>query len=66
MTTLTIELTDEKALGLLQDMEALHLIRVVKEPFKISSLRDKIQTPMNADAIDKQLDRLRGEWRRDI
>ena len=66
MTTLTIELKNEKALRLLQDLEDLQLIRVIKNPNKLSALRSKIKTRMSNDAIDKQMSNLRGEWQRDI
>ena len=55
MTTLTIELTNEKALRLLQDLEDLNIIRLIKNPIKLSSLRNKIKTPMTEEAIDKQI-----------
>lgn len=60
MTTLTIELRNEKALRLLQDLEDLQIIRVIKNPTKLSALRSKIKTKMTNDAIDKQVNDLRG------
>lgn len=66
MTTLTIELRNEKALRLLQDLEDLQIIRVIKNPVKLSSLRGQIKTKMSNEAIDKQLGDLRNEWQRDI
>ena len=66
MTTLTIELTNEKALRLLQDLEDLNIIRVIKNQTKLSSLRSKIKTKMSNEAIDKQINGLRSEWQRDI
>lgn len=66
MTTLTIELKNEKALRLLQDLEDLQIIRVIKKTNKLSALRSKIKTRMSNDAIDKQISNLRGEWQRDI
>lgn len=66
MTTLTIELRNEKALRLLQDLEDLQIIRVIKKPTKLSALRNKIKTKMSNDDIDKQISNLRGEWQRDI
>ena len=66
MTTLTIELTNEKALKLLQDLEDLNIIRVIKNQTKLSSLRSKIKTKMSNEAIDKQINNLRNEWQRDI
>lgn len=67
MTTLTIELTNDKALKLLKDLEDLDLIRVVKQqPVHLSGLRNKIRTKMSAEAIDQQVSELRKEWQRDI
>ncbi len=66
MTTLTIELTNDKALKLIQDLEALEIIRVVKKTGNLSHLRTKIKTKMSSDEIEKQLNSLRGEWQRDI
>ena len=66
MTTLTIELRNEKALRLLQDLEDLQIIRVIKNPTKLSALRSKIKTKMSNEVIDKQISDLRGEWQRDI
>jgi hypothetical protein len=66
MDTVIIELTNRKAYKLLQDMEELDLIRVLKEPIKLSSLRGQIRTPMSNDQIDKQLSEIRKEWQRDF
>jgi DNA-binding HxlR family transcriptional regulator len=67
MTTLTIELTHEKALNLLKNLEDLKIIRVVKkETERLSALRNKIKEPMNMEAIDSQLKELRNQWQRDI
>ena len=66
MTTLIIELRNEKALRLLQDLEDLQIIRVIKNPTKLSALRSKIKTKMSNEVIDKQISDLRGEWQRDI
>ncbi|MEJ2880545.1 hypothetical protein [Pedobacter sp. GR22-6] len=66
MTSLTIEITNEKALKLLQDLEDLKIIRVIKNQAKLSSLRGKFNTKISNDDIDDQINNLRGEWRRDI
>ena len=66
METLLIQVTNSKAYKLLQDMEELNLIRVLKEPVKISSLPNKIKTKMSNEDIDKQLKIIRSEWQRDI
>ena len=66
METLVIELTNQKAYKLIKELEELHLIRVIKSPSKLSSLRKKIQNPMSDEDIDKQINTLRDEWQRDI
>ncbi len=66
MTTLTIELTNDKAHKLIQDLEDLQIIRVIKNPVKLSDLRKKIKTRMTDDDINNQVKNLRGEWPRDI
>ncbi|ARS41433.1 hypothetical protein CA265_17940 [Sphingobacteriaceae bacterium GW460-11-11-14-LB5] len=66
MDTLIIELTNQKAYKLLKELEELHLIRVIKKTVKTSELRNQIKSQMNAEAIDAQLNDLRGEWQRDI
>jgi hypothetical protein len=66
MDTITIQLTNQKAYKLLEDMEELNLIHIVKQTSKISSLRGMIKTPMTNEEIDKQLNELRSEWQRDI
>lgn len=66
MNTLTIELTNQKAYKLLKDLEELNLIKVINDSTKISALRNKIKSPMNAGTIDEQLNHLRAEWQRDI
>ena len=66
METLIIELTNNKAYKLLQDMEELSLIRVIKKTSeKISSLPKKIKAPMTNADIDNQLNALRNELQRD-
>ena len=59
MDTLIIQLTDSKALKLLKDMEEMNLIRVLEQPVKISSLRNKIKTKMSNEEIDRQLKSIR-------
>ncbi|WP_288427870.1 hypothetical protein [uncultured Spirosoma sp.] len=66
MNTLEIELVDQKALKLLQDMEELNLIRVVRKKSGMAALRKKIQTQMSEAEINNQLGNIRDEWTRDI
>lgn len=53
MDTVIIQLINRKAYKLLQDMEELNLIRVLKERVKLSLLRGQIKTPMSNEEIDK-------------
>jgi len=64
MDTITIELTNQKAYKLIQDLEDLNLIRVLKQPVKMSLLRGKIKAKMSNEDIDKKLNILRKEWER--
>lgn len=59
MERLTIELTNQKACKILKDLEELNIIKVIKKPSTLSSLRQKIQTKMSNEEIDKQLHNLR-------
>jgi hypothetical protein len=65
MDTVLIQLTNQKAYKLLEDMEELNLIRLLKDSPKISSIRGQVKTPMNNEEIDKQLNAIRKEWQRD-
>jgi hypothetical protein len=47
-------------------MEELNLIRVLKQPARLSLLRGKIKTDMTNEEIDKKLSTLRNEWERNI
>jgi hypothetical protein len=66
METYVIELTDQRAYKLLKELEDLHLIRLIKNPAKISLLRKKISSQMSNEDIDNQLKTIREEWQRDI
>ena len=66
MDTVTIQLTNQKAYKLLEDMEELNLIQILKDAPKISSLRGKIKSRMSNEEIDSQLNEIRKEWQRDI
>lgn len=66
MKTIEIEITDDKALKLLLDMEEMNLIKVVRKQPLLSALRREIKTPMTEQEIDSQLHTLRDEWKRDI
>ena len=66
MDTIIIQLTNQKAYKLLEDMEELNLIRIIKEPTGLSSLRGRVKSPMSNEEIDKQLNEIRNEWQRDF
>lgn len=71
LQTITIQITDLKALKLLEDLEALKLIRVIKKTVsqsnrKLSSVLSGSLTENEAAKIDKELDQIRSEWERNI
>ena len=66
MDTVIIQLTNQKAYKLLEDMGELDLIKVLKGSPDISSLRGLIKNPMSNEDIDKQLNEIRNEWQRDM
>jgi hypothetical protein len=61
MKTLLIELTNPKAINILNELENLGLIKIIKKSTKLSSLRGKIQTKMSNEDINRQLHILRGQ-----
>ena len=66
MDTVIIEVRNNKAYKLLDSLEELKLIRVLRKKHGgISNLRGKMQTPMSGPDIDKQLNATREEWQRD-
>jgi hypothetical protein len=70
METVTIELLNEKAYGLLKDLEDLHLIRMVdNENTSNASLSDRFEGKLSkeaADAMRKHVEQVRQEWDRGI
>jgi hypothetical protein len=64
MDTVIIQLTNQKAYKLLEDMEELDLIKVLKTTTGPISLRGLIKSPMSEEDIDKKLNQMRDE--RDI
>jgi uncharacterized protein YwgA len=66
METVIIELTNQKAYKILEDLEKLNIIKVIKRPSTLSSLQKKIQTKMSNEEIDEQLHNIRDEWQRPI
>ncbi len=69
MTTVTIDILNEKALNLLQDLELLKLIRLRKnkEESSVSGINmiakyKGAMTRQSLHEIDQQLKNLRNEW----
>jgi hypothetical protein len=71
MTRLIIEIKDSGVLKLLETLESLNLIRVIRGEVtsnknKLSErLRDSI-SPLQAKEWQKELKTMRGEWERDV
>ncbi|MBX2896284.1 MAG: hypothetical protein KF856_14340 [Cyclobacteriaceae bacterium] len=71
MTQLTIEIIDKKTLKLIEDLESMKLIRVLKGKEKTNKkkLSERLAgslSPLQAKAWNKELEKMRGEWQRDI
>jgi len=66
MDIVVIELINIKAYMLLETMEELNLIQIIKKPVKLSLLRKSIKTRMSNEEIDRQINIIRNEWQRDI
>lgn len=67
MRTVTVDIINEKALNLLQELEVLKLIRLRKENAQPNSVSDwsKYKGAMSQQPlhdIDQQLNELRSEW----
>ena len=66
MTTLTIDILDEKALNLIKDLETLKIIRVRKDKDVVAkdliSKYKGAMSPQPQNEIDKQINDLRNEW----
>ncbi len=70
MDTVTIELTNPKAMSLLEELEALQLIRVLKKeiidkPKLSTSLRGSL-SPQAAEEFNEWVSKSRNEWERPI
>jgi hypothetical protein len=65
--TLLIQVTNEKALGLLHQLEELHLIKVLKEEKAVTKTRlsDKyrgILTKEQGEDLNEHIKQMRSEW----
>ncbi len=70
MDTLTIQISNSKALKLIEDMEALNLIKVIKPASKkpkknLSALLAGSITKKQADKFHTELKQMREGWERD-
>lgn len=70
MDTLTIKIRNNKAIKLIEDLEALNLIQVIsstvqKPAGKLSALLAGSITEAEADNMQSQLKQMRDEWQRD-
>ena len=67
MTTITVDILDDKALNLLKDLEALKIIKLHPEK-ETTSNTDSIKkykglmTKQSPEEIDRQINDLRNEW----
>ncbi|HEX9958507.1 MAG TPA: hypothetical protein VGA96_14680 [Fibrella sp.] len=70
MDTVTIELTNPKAMNLLEELEALQLIRVVKKEKldkpRLSTLLRSSVSPQAAVEFNESIKKARNEWERPI
>lgn len=69
MTTLTIDILNDKALALLKDLELLKIIRVRENKRNLDPGSEDLiakykgaMTPQSLNDIDNQLNSLRDEW----
>jgi hypothetical protein len=70
--TITIKINNAKALKLLEDLESLNLIEVIKKSI-IKSKKEKLSerllgsiTSKQANIMRGELDQMRNEWNRNI
>lgn len=71
MKTVTVEILNEKAYRLLEDLEELDVIKLQRPSVStggtgISKLRGSIQLHKTVEEIDEELRNLRAEWERDF
>ena len=71
MTQLIIEISDNKALKLIENLEDLKLIKVLKGKAKENKkkLSERLAGSLSlsqAKQLDKELKKIRGEWERGI
>ena len=66
MNTLLIQITNQKALGLLHELEELHLIKVLKKNVsgnpKLSDKYKGIITKEKGQRLNEHIKQMRNEW----
>lgn len=67
INTMLIQLTNQKAVGLLHELEQLHLIKVLKENIdsvkpKLSDKYKGIITKEEGKSLHKHIKQMRNEW----
>lgn len=68
MTTITLDILDDKAMNLLKDLEMMNVIKLhdttedTTPPIKSVKRFKGMMTPQSIEEIDKQLNDLRNEW----
>ncbi len=67
MDTMLIQLTNQKAAGLLHELEELHLIKVLKENIaeakpKLSDKYNGIFTKEEGNKLHEHIQQMRSEW----
>ncbi len=65
--TMLIELIDQRAAGLLRELEELHLIKVIRDnvPIPKTNLSDKYRGIISQEQgkeLKQHIDQMRGEW----
>ena len=65
--TMLIQVTNQKAIGLLHELQELHLIRVIKENFtpvklKLSDKYKGIITKEQGENLNEHIKQMRSEW----
>lgn len=68
-STIMVEITDTRALGLLKELEELHLIRLLEGklnqrglPTKLSEKHKGILSREQAASLDEHINQMRNEW----
>ena len=67
MDTILIQVTNQKALRLLHELEELQLIKVLKENFtptktKLSEKYRGVLTKKEGESLNKHIEQMRNEW----